>query len=107
MFGDRERDEWEQQQDREDRTWFKRLPSVVVMGWRKGYAAITDDEGEDLRQEEKVKAWWNIFLVGVGSISNLYIPVGDLNELDLSSGPLPSRTGLAVMLEEGIELAEL
>ncbi|KAK4240174.1 hypothetical protein C8A03DRAFT_31743 [Achaetomium macrosporum] len=103
LFGDWERDDGDQGGDPR---WYKRVSSVVVMGWRKGYAVVNEEEEGEVN-EEKVSEWWNIFLVGIGSISNLYIPVGNLNELDLSPGPLPTRTGLAPTVEEGIELVEL
>jgi len=49
--------------------------------------------------------WWDTVMVGVGSISNLYVPVGDVCELEPGSAP---QAGLgAFSEEEGIELLEM
>lgn len=78
------------------------------MGWRKGYTVIIgeEDAGNDSDQNREKTEWWNIFLVGVGGISNLYVPVGDLCQLDLRPSS-QARMRLGVILEESIELVEI
>jgi hypothetical protein len=104
LFGGDERDEGDEGDDgAEDPAWRKRGSALLMMRWRRRYAVVAGDSAGEVPKSGRKKEWWNIFMVGVGSISNLYLPVGDINELDLR---LPSHQGLAVILEEGIELVE-
>jgi hypothetical protein len=64
---------------------------------------VEDGDGDGDGKEKRV--WWDVMMVGVGSISNLYVPVGDICELELGSAP---QLGLgAIAEEEGIELLEI
>ena len=59
-----------------------------------------DGDGD---RDKASRGFWALFMVGVGSISNLYLPVGDFCELDLGAS---SR--LDALFEEDItELVEI
>jgi len=81
-------------------SWYKR-GSAVIMGWRREYVVL---DGEDGGEEKERREWWNMIMVGVGSISNLYVPIGDFCEFDMG---ITTKQGLAVALEEGIELVAI
>lgn len=87
--------------------WRKSGLAVIMMRWRRGYAVAVNGQGGEGDEEVGKKGWWRIFLVGVGSISNLYFAVGDINELDLRPDPMPAWPGLAEVPEEEIELVDL
>lgn len=87
-------------------SWYKRGSAVIMMGWRRGYAVILGEEGEDGSEVTERREWWDILLVGFGGISNLYVPVGDFSELDLRASSLPPGHRMGVILEEGVELVE-
>lgn len=60
-------------------------------------------------KKNKKEGWWSILVVGVESISRLYVPVSDMNvlgELDVKSFAA-ARHGLDGVWEEGMELDEL
>ena len=81
-------------------SWYKRS-SAVVLGWRREYTVLFEDgvEAGDGGNDTEKRVWWDAIMVGVGSISNLYVPAGDICELE------PGSTGLgAIPEEEGIEL---
>ena len=88
-----------------------------MMPWRrrKGGYAVLSGESEDWvhsgrpghsgdgDKDRVSRGFWALFMVGVGSISNLYLPVGDFCELDLGAS---SR--LDALFEEDItELVEI
>jgi hypothetical protein len=86
--------------------WYKR-GSAVIMGRRRGYTVIAGEEdGEGSNEEREKTEWWDIFLAGVGGISNLYVPVGDFCLLDLRVSS-EARKRMGVILEDGIELVEI
>jgi hypothetical protein len=77
------------------------------MGRRRGYTVIAGEEdGEGSNEEREKTEWWDIFLAGVGGISNLYVPVGDFCLLDLRVSS-EARKRMGVILEDGIELVEI
>ena len=64
---------------------------------------------ESRTEKNKKEGWWSILVVGVESISRLYVPVSDMNvlgELDVKSFAA-ARHGLDGVWEEGMELDEL
>jgi hypothetical protein len=89
--------------------WYRRGSDVVMMGFRRGYSSLAGGEEEEDRGMWR-KEWWTIFVVGVGSISDLYFPVGNFCELELrtASPPAGHRNGMfPEEEEEGTELIEL
>lgn len=85
---------------------------AMATGRRRGYTAINGNENENVEEgngegEREKEEWWNFFMVGVGSIPNLYFPAGDFCELDVRASSLPARKRMGVILEQEIELVEV
>ncbi len=87
------------------------------MPWRRrkgGYAVLSGDSEDfvhsgrpghsgDGVKDKTSRGFWALFMAGVGSISNLYLPVGDFCELDLGAS---SRLD-ALFEEDNTELVEI
>ena len=77
----------------------------MVLGWRREYMVLFEEEEDGDGDGREKRVWWDAIMAGVGSISNLYVPVGDLCELEPGPAPLPGLG--AIPEEEGIELMEM
>jgi len=77
--------------------WYKRGPAVFFR-CRREYWVVAGENGAEKKEKTE---FWNVMLFGLGSISNLYLPVGDL--CDFQVGATEPRLGV-VWEDDGIEL---
>ncbi len=89
----------------EDGDWER----VLLLPWRRGYVVLEEGDDEDFEEDgEQKEGWWSILLVGVGNISNLYIPISDMDVLgELDTKSFPSSQYESEVWEEGLELDDL
>jgi hypothetical protein len=82
---------------------------MVMMGFRRGYSSLTGGEEEEGDGEMCGNEWWTIMLMGIGSISDLYFPIGDFCSLELitASPAAGYRHEMFPEEEEGTELIQL
>ena len=98
--------------------WFQR---GLTLRCTRGYTVLVAEDGAVAERihGQKRREWWNALVVGVGSITNLYFPLGDVCQLVVQLGPgceleldLPPAEafppGLDVIFEgDNIELVEM